>query len=506
MDSAEKRGNMRSTDKRLGLVLKIAAAVGILLVAVYLAGLIFFKFHFLPGTVINGVDASYSNINNLKEDFQEYKLTVQQLQTDGGIQEEEIAGRSISLELENQTRLKEILRSQRYWLWFLPKENIYEGLEIVAFDEEALEEAVDGLKGFQEDFVQEPQDAGISDYNEEEGYTVVPEVPGNLLDRDKTIEGIRRAVLTMQETISLEEADCYQKPAVTSEDEELQTELATLNKYTSTKLTYRFGEKQEVLDGSTISQWLSVKNGKVKIDKKEVENYVAGLRRKYDTIFGTREFQTSYGKKVTIVGGDYGWWMNSAEETKQLIRLIKKGKVGRRKPVYYQTAASYGTPDYGDTYVEINLTAQHLFLYKDGKKILESDFVSGNPTYGNATPDGVYGITYKERNATLDGENYSTPVSYWMPFNQNIGMHDATWRSSFGGSIYKTNGSHGCINLPYSVAQKIYKIIEQGTPVICYELPGTESSSSDSVSGSASQSQTDNSSRQKKQKKKNASQ
>ena len=154
--------------------------------------------------------------------------------------------------------------------------------------------------------------------------------------------------------------------------------------------------------------------------------------------------------------------------------MIEQGQSGERTPVYRQTAASYDTPDYGNTYVEINLTAQHLFLYKDGEKILESDFVSGNVARGYTTPGGIFGLTYKQRDATLTGETYRTPVSYWMPFNNNIGMHDATWRREFGKNIYLTNGSHGCINLPFSAAKEIYGHIEKGTPVICYYLPGTE--------------------------------
>ncbi len=124
--------------------------------------------------------------------------------------------------------------------------------------------------------------------------------------------------------------------------------------------------------------------------------------------------------------------------------------------------------------MEINLTAQHLFLYKDGVLLLESDLVSGSLARGDDTPPGVYGITYKQRNAVLTNEDYRTPVSWWMPFNRNIGLHDAGWRRSFGGSIYRTNGSHGCINLPPSAAEEIYQNIEKGTAVICYELPGTE--------------------------------
>ena len=57
------------------------------------------------------------------------------------------------------------------------------------------------------------------------------------------------------------------------------------------------------------------------------------------------------------------------------------------------TANSHGKNDYGDSYVEINLTAQHMFLYKDGKLVIDSDFVSGNVSKNNATPTGAYGVT-----------------------------------------------------------------------------------------------------------------
>ena len=139
------------------------------------------------------------------------------------------------------------------------------------------------------------------------------------------------------------------------------------------------------------------------------------------------------------------------------------------------TANSHDGNDFGDSYVEINLTAQHLFLYKKGKLVIESDFVSGNVSKGNATPTGAYGITYTEKNATLRGENYETPVTYWMPFAGNVGMHDAYWRSAFGGSIYKTAGSHGCINLPPSVAKVVFENVSKNYPVLVYELEGTES-------------------------------
>ena len=105
--------------------------------------------------------------------------------------------------------------------------------------------------------------------------------------------------------------------------------------------------------------------------------------------------------------------MNRSEETEELINLIKQGAVVEKEPVYIQTAASHGERDYGDTYVEINLSKQHLYFWEKGNIIVESDFVSGNMVKGMATPGGIFPITYKERNAVLKGTNYRTPVSYW---------------------------------------------------------------------------------------------
>ena len=137
----------------------------------------------------------------------------------------------------------------------------------------------------------------------------------------------------------------------------------------------------------------------------------------------------------------------------------KMGRQTSREPEYSQKAASHSGNDYGNTYVEINLTAQHLYFYANGKLLVESDFVSGNAAKGWSTPAGAYSITYKQRNATLKGQGYATPVSYWMPFNGGIGFHDATWQAYFGGDRYTYAGSHGCINMPLDAAATLTALL-----------------------------------------------
>ena len=458
----------------LWVLAAVALVPAVCLLILYLAGVGRYWNRFLDGTVIDQVDVSGMTIPELEEHIQKYSLRVLERQADGKVLEEEILGSEIGISYISTEPLRDILENQNHFLWFFTRNEVYETGALPFYDEAALEEKIDGLKGFQKDFVQKPTDAYITDYVPGSGFELIAESQGNCLDRKKTVEVIKAAVDGMEGQVDLDEAGCYEEPKVTSESTGLKNTYTRLQNYVNVSVTYTFGADKEVLDGDIIVNWLKVNGSQVSVDGEMAKEYVASLRKKYDTVFRQRKFHTSYGAEVTIDKGDYGWWMDTEQETEELIGMLERGESGERVPVYKQTAASYESPDYGNSYVEINLTAQHLFLYQNGSCVLESDFVSGNPSRGNDTPAGIYGITYKERNATLKGENYRTPVSFWIPFNNNVGMHDATWRSEFGSNIYQTNGSHGCINLPYSVAQEIYNHVEKGTPVICYHLPGTE--------------------------------
>ena len=148
------------------------------------------------------------------------------------------------------------------------------------------------------------------------------------------------------------------------------------------------------------------------VDEEGVLSFVKELASKYNTCYKPKELKTSYGSTVTISNGPYGWKINNSEEVAQILDDLKAGKKVEREPVYSQTANSHGENDYGNSYVEINLTAQHLFLYKDGVLVTESDFVSGNVAKGHATPGGAFMLTYKTLNAVLRGPDYETPVTY----------------------------------------------------------------------------------------------
>ncbi|HBL06587.1 MAG TPA: peptidoglycan-binding protein, partial [Clostridium sp.] len=312
-----------------------------------------------------------------------------------------------------------------------------------------------------------PESAKIEYENKE--YVIKDEVQGNKVNKDILYKKVNEALNNKVDEINLEEIECYEKPKYTVASKEVVNAKNTLDKYIGSVITHKFGDNKEVLNGDSIHNWLDIdKNFKVSINEEKAREYVNSLSIKYDTYGATRNFKTSIGTTVNVSGGNYGWLINYSEETETLINAIKDGKKEERQPIYAQTAVAYGANDFGNTYVEINLTTQHIWYYNDGVLITEGPMVSGNADSKHATPPGIYSLTYKEKNATLRGEQYAAPVSYWMPFNGDIGIHDATWRSKFGGQIYITDGSHGCINTPYDVASKIFEYITQGTPVICY--------------------------------------
>ena len=249
--------------------------------------------------------------------------------------------------------------------------------------------------------------------------------------------------------------------------------LASVN---NMSITYQLPNNQtEVLDGLTIASWVNGSQGlTVSVDAAKVADYVQGLRNKYDTPAGTQTWQSADGTTKSIKT-NYGWHIDQTKETEALIANIQSLQSVTREPVYASRAVQTEMPQWGKTFVEIDLSSQHVYYYQDGNCVWDSKCVTGTATDPDrATPTGVFALKYKQRDRVLRGRinpqtgkpSYESPVAYWMPFNGNIGLHDANWRSSFGGNIYLKSGSHGCINLPPKNAKTLYELITPGTVIV----------------------------------------
>ena len=469
---------MKKAQKRRRQRLKMAWIIAGLVILIYLGGAIFFHSHFFPRTTLNGRKTGGASAQKVMDDatdeIHSYALEIKTRDE----KTQKLSGSEISLEPEWGDEIAELVHTQQAFLWPVRvfQKQVLKSDTLVNFDADKLKTVVDALDCMDASNEIAPVDATVSSYDKENGFTIVPCVMGTTIDKDKMYEAVSDAINGLKESLSLEKAGVYEDPAVQDDNEKLKKAVKKMNQYAKASITFTVGDSSEVLDASTFGDWftLSKKINPV-LDEEKVADYVSTLSRKYNTCYSAKTLKTSYGKTVTIPESHYGWKVDTETEKAQIIKEIKAGKAVSRDLNYSMTANSHEGNDFGDSYVEINLTAQHLFLYKDGKLIVDSDFVSGNVSQNNATPTGAYGITYTEKNATLRGENYETPVTYWMPFAGNVGMHDAYWRSKFGGTIYKYSGSHGCINLPSEVAKTIFEHVEKNYPVLVYELEGTES-------------------------------
>lgn len=437
---------------------------------------------FFEGTVINGIDCSgltaYEVEQLIAEKVENYSVQI----SSRNLETQTIYGDQIDYQYMSDGQILSFLKQQKPYEWYkgFLEAKSYTVEENVYYDKQLLKEQIKQLACAQEENQVAPENAYVAFVDTQ--FEIIPETLGTELDIKQAYQILDDAVALSSETVDFNiTPDAYVKADVTSEDPDLQATKDACNNFTKASITYTFGDQTVTLDGTTIKDWLSFdEKGQLLHDdasfKQHITEYVANLASQYDTVNTSREFYTTSGRVVWVYGSAYGWKIDQAAEVEQLTQEIQSGTQVTREPVYSMRANARGTNDFGNTYIEVDLSYQHMYYYQNGAIIFDSDFVSGNMSYADRqTPSGVYKLYYKTTDAVLRGQQkedgtyeYETPVSYWMPFNGGIGFHDASWQPYFGGDRYLYGGSHGCINLPPSSAAALYSIIQYDIPIICF--------------------------------------
>jgi len=459
--------------KRTTVLLAIVLFLLVCVLGTYGAIGISYTTHFLKNTSINGIDVSGLTAAEaealIAADAEEYRLVI----TGRDEEQETIQGTDFDYCFVSNGETEELLGEQNGFSWifaYFSDGQSYSMDTSVTYDAEKLSAAVLAFSMMQTDQMVAPENAYVA-LLEDGSYGIVAETEGTELDMEKVLAAVESAVASGKKSLNLEMAECYVTAEVTSEDESLIESVSLYNQYASMYVNYYMsGDVVVTLDSSVFMEWFSLdEENNPSFDYDSVATWVETLADTYDTIGTYEPFVTSNGETVYVESVTYGWKMDRESETEALYNLLLAGQTEGRSPVWTNSALTRGTNDIGDTYVEIDYTNQRMWYYKDGELLVETPVVTGNVSAGNASPEGMFYIVYKKQDAVLTGETYETPVSYWMPFYGNVGIHDAdSWRSSYGGTIYMTNGSHGCINTPTAQAQTIFENIEAGIPVICY--------------------------------------
>lgn len=430
---------------------------------------VYFCNHFFFNTEINGANVSLQAHGAVDQVMANYTRGYELQLTERNSETEWITGQDIDLQYNEKIGISEIyhIQSSFKWLGSLFKGQKYDINALYTYDGDLLKNKISKLNCLN-DTITEPQNVNFRYSNG--SYEIIKETYGNVIVKDGLSEAIKTSIEKGETNLDLEEKHCYENPKYTLSSYKTHIIKNLLDRYVSSSITYEFGDSNEILDGNTINKWLGVDdNLEVVINKTAVAKYVNGLSKKYDTVGIARDFKTSTRKTIAVKGGLYGWQIDQDAEAETLFKNIIHGEIIKKEPIYVQKALFRGKNEIGNTYLEINLTKQHVWLYMDGKLITDGSVVTGNPNRGWSTVTGIYMLNYKQKGAILSGPGYEASVAYWMPFYGNIGIHDASWRYSFGGEIYKRNGTHGCINTPFYLAKTIFENIEAGTPVICYE-------------------------------------
>lgn len=457
----------------------VASGVG-LLTAGYIAAGVHFSDHFYPSTEFFGIKASGLTVEEVKRQV-EKKVEGYQLQikgrSSGGSNSgagDRITADEVGMKYRDNGMIDRAMRQQYPAVWpaallktiLAPNEETL-GTE---YDSSLADSVIRNLTVFDSSRVIKPRNAELK-YTAD-GAVITKEVMGTRLDYDKTKTAIIHALNDGSTSINLEKEGLYQNPEVYADDDALNEKANALNQVLGANVTLEMGDQSvQINPEMTAETFLSLDmDGNYYVDDSKVTSYIVKLADKTDTVGRKRTFHTSLGTTVELDGGDYGWTLDADSTAQELEEALKEKKKGTLEPVYFTTGLCRDKNDIGNTYVEIDLTNQHMWFYKNGSLIVDTPVVTGNPQKNNETPSGgVWSLKGKYRNATLKGEGYATPVDYWLPFNGGVGIHDLQKRYYFGGSVYNGAGSHGCINTPLAAVKLIYNGIGDGTPVVVYK-------------------------------------
>ena len=460
----------------------IAIIPVLVLIFLYLGGVVMYSNSFLPNTYINNTNVGGMSVAKVENKLQSDSLskTITLIKNDDST--EEIKLTDIDYTCEYETDISKIKNAQSPFGWVLAffGKDEYNAKLKTSYNEEALNNAIDSLKCVTNEAIQDPVDAHIE--QTDSGFIVVDAIDGNRLDVDKLKTVIKENLNNGIYEINLSDQNCYLTANIKADDETITATMEKIEKFNDLVITLDMTDATEVIDFSVFKNWITNEDGSVNLDEKGnvvlnqdlITDWVTDdLRIKYNTFGTTRKFNATDIGEITVGGSEYdsyGFQVKIDKTVAVIVDAINGGESVTVKPVWNIPALCRGENDIGNTYIEIDLTRQHMWYYVDGQLYLDTDIKSGKPTPERETPTGLFRIWHKEKDRYLTGPGYRSHVDFWMPFTwTGCGIHDASWTNQFGGEYYKTSGSHGCINTPYNMVSKLYDKVEYDTPVVVYK-------------------------------------
>lgn len=298
------------------------------------------------------------------------------------------------------------------------------------------------------------------------------------LDPERLFQCVQECVADGSYEVDMTQSDCVYDLSPSAWQMTLLSLWEKVDAFQQCGIVYDMGDQMMSLQGGISGSFLTVdqsglplldETGEPVVDPECVKAFISRLAEEYDTYGKEISFQSTRGDVVQVPGnGTYGTTIDQEAEFEYLMAALEENRQEAHIPTYIRQGLVRGKNDIGDTYIEVDMTQQKMYYYVGGELIIETDIVTGHTGRRRGTPQGVNFVYNKQRNRVLRGQGYASPVKYWVPVKGAIGIHDASWRSEFGGEIYKTDGSHGCVNTPTEAMAQLYEQVEIGTPVVMF--------------------------------------
>lgn len=468
-----------------GTVAKVLVGLAVVVGAAYVGGATYLQDHFLPNTTLDGHDVSLMTIDEAAT-FADDELGSYTAHVEGQGLDLQIAPADAGLAIDTLGETRAAHDQLNRWQWPLDilGDHVLTTPRAVKVDDaklaQTLAEPIEAINAN----ATAPVNATMAYVEESGAFEVIPEKMGTGVDANAVLTIVRKGLVALQADIHIDES-VLAAPEVTSDDEHLNTAAERANFFIQGGIELSHdGEVVDRVEPDTIRDWIVLDDDlNATFDSSHVTEWCRGpFSERHDTVAIKRTYTRPDGRTFTVEGGTYGWCVDGAALAQLLIKAIETGS---REPVEIpfiveaERWVELGQQDWGDTYIDLSISEQHMRFYVNGELKLESDVVTGRVSDNHPTPTGVYYINgnkgTKQKLIGLDEDgdkkpDYENEVDWWMPFiNNMVAFHDASWRSSFGGQIYVDNGSHGCVNLPPEVAKQLYELAPVGTVVVVHD-------------------------------------
>ena len=421
----------------------------LLIAAFYLGGLLYYGSHFLPKTYVNETDVSGMNVADANEKLSALDPSVTVIEkTDDPSRplEEKIFLRKMNTDISYDT--SSLLKSQNSVLWFtslFARKDLNCSLFRGTYDPQKADGLCEGLFCMNEENITMPEDATVKIENGEA--VIVEAKEGTWIDAETVNKKIKETIENCFSGEGENTVDLTPFYAVPKGSKELQ--LSSLKEDLQKALDKTVHliidpSQEEDLEGTELAELLDVEENVITVDEEKLKSYVSALCSEYDV--SSREYIDR-----TSLKNDLEEALVSAQDQTVNVNWIHEQARGL---------------------IEVVISEQMLYYYENDWLVMTSPIVSGNPDITEETIHGRFTVKRMSRDAQLMGRDYLEHVDYWIGFDETgrvYGFHDASWRDSFGGDIWLTDPSRGCVNMPTDKVAQLYDYVDIGTEVYIHD-------------------------------------